>query len=80
MEAGLHYFSATTGVIRADQPYLPWRYYVPFLRGKGLRTTLQTHYHLGNLHCYLRAAFTHYQVDPTTPLPSLLEVAFTYRL
>lgn len=80
MEAGLHYFSATSGVIRADQPYLPWRYYVPFLRGKGLRTTLQTHYHLGNLHCYLRAAFTHYQVTPTTPLPSLLEVAFTYRL
>ncbi len=80
MEAGLHYFSAISGVIRADQPYLPWRYYVPMLRGKGLRTTLQTHYHLGNLHAYLRASLTHYQEAPTSLLPSLLEVAFTYRL
>ena len=80
LEGGVHYFSATSGVVRADQPYLPWRYYVPMLRGKGLRTTLQTHYHLGNLHAYLRASLTHYQEAPTSLLPSLLEVAFTYRL
>lgn len=80
LEGGVHYFNATSGVIRADQPYLPWRYYVPMLRGKGLRTTLQTHYHLGHLHAYLRASLTHYQEAPTSLLPSLLEVAFTYRL
>ncbi|WP_018358657.1 hypothetical protein [Porphyromonas levii] len=79
IEGGLQYFNTNGGVIRADQPYMPWRYYVPMLRGKGLRATAQVRYKVQAAQVYLRTAHVFYSEAPHSPLPSLLELSTTIR-
>lgn len=79
-EGGLQYFSTDGGVIRADQPYMPWRYYTPMLRGKGVRTTAQLRYTVQTVQINLRTAHTFYQELPSTPLPTLFELSTIIKL
>lgn len=81
VEGGLQYFHTDKkGVVRADQPYLPWHYYTPMLRGEGVRATAQVRYKNRQLQCYLRSALTFYRQMPTTPLPTLLQATLTYQI
>lgn len=79
-EGGLQYFQTSGGVIRADQPYMPWRYYAPMLRGKGVRATAQLRYTVQAVQLNLRTTHTFYQEQPRTPLSSLLELSTIIRL
>lgn len=79
-EGGLQYFQTQGAVIRADQPYMPWRYYAPMLRGKGIRATVQVRYSVQAIQVNLRASHTYHQEEPPTPLPSLLELSTVIKL
>ncbi len=80
MEGGVQYFSATNGVISADQPYLPWHYYMPMLRGRGIRCTARMRFKTDNIQISTRYAETFYSEAPKVPLPSLIELTALIKL
>ena len=73
VECGVQYFHASNGLLRADQPFLPWHYYSPSLRGVGWRATGRLAYHRQRVRLFVRGSTTLYRQPPTTVLPSLLE-------
>lgn len=80
-ELGVHYFDATQCVVRADQPWMPHRYYAPMLRGRGLRTSMALRYPItASLLLQGRSSLTWYQTEPTTPIPSLLDASLLIQL
>lgn len=81
-ELGLHYFALPQGVgVRSDTPYMPLRPYAPMLFGEGLRVVGVLRYPVApRLHFAARFSHTWYQREPTTPLPSLLNLSLTYHL
>lgn len=79
-EGGLQYFFADGGVVRADQPYMPLMYYAPMLRGRGWRATAVLQYQSSKVQYHLRASHYIYTQQPTSPLPSLLELSLSLPL
>lgn len=78
-ELSAQYFHLSHSIIRADQPYMPHRYYAPMLRGSGWRTIAALQYSM-NKHLKLnaRASMTFYREQPNTPIPSLLDISARY--
>lgn len=79
-ECGMQYFHAPAGAIRANQPYMPWRYYAPMLRGNGIRVSAHVRYAVAKAQFHLRTAHALYTKEPTAPLPSLLELSTIIKL
>lgn len=79
VELGAQYFSLTHSIIRADQPYMPYRYYAPMLRGSGIRTNASLQYNLNEkLKLNSRVSLTFYSKQPSSPIPSLLDISARY--
>lgn len=75
-EIGTQYFNAAHGAFRANLPYMPYNYYNPSVRGKGLQVSGALKYSI-TPKVQMRACIVHSFYDPkatpaVTPNPSLL--------
>lgn len=79
-EGGLQWFDTSSLPIRADVAYMPYHYYVPMLRGAGVRLTSKLKISMGK-HTVLQLRYspTFYIHKPSTPLVPLLDLALTFR-
>ena len=80
-EGGLHLFDTRDLPLRADAAYMPYNYYIPMLRGAGLRLITKMRLSLSpRTLLHLRYTPTLYFRRPTTPLSPLLDLALSHRL
>lgn len=80
-EGGLHLFDTRDLPLRADAAYMPYSYYIPMLRGAGLRLITKVRLSLSpRTLLHLRYTPTLYFHRPTTPLSPLLDLALSHRL